>query len=238
MNILQSWQSSLALFKPQSLKLFLLVTLKSIIETYKLLFTTFLPLCGILVALSFLNGWGLLLTILLLCLIIRPSVLKKDYNYLKRYVFHFIYYVIVLLFIMMVEDMFKISVAWFVTCFEYHLALSLLMLIIFFVFLTAPLYIFNIFFYLDSDGRFNSLFKSIVRAIKMVIYSMPFVAIVSIVFLLISIMVTYLIRMIACRYIILFNLFFIMPSMLCFWNNFYIKNIHENFDLYFKRKES
>src|SRR5665647_1703030 len=78
MNILQSWSHSLTIFKPSSLKLFLLVTLKSIIETYKLLFTTFWwAVCMFVIAdvVSFVNfnpqtaTWHKVLSLLFLSLI-------------------------------------------------------------------------------------------------------------------------------------------------------------------------
>ncbi len=116
MNIAQTWRDSLTIFLPKNLKLFLLITLKSIIETYKTLFRYFwwLILLNIIVEPLLWFVWdsthaqwawwlihyipvSLLLMFLFYCalfLCARPSVKKKDYAYFKDYPFHCLYIIV------------------------------------------------------------------------------------------------------------------------------------------------
>src|SRR6185295_3171006 len=119
------WIDSLRLLKPKNLKLFALVTLKSIGEAYTLIFKYFwwvllLMLFYVFVALMgffYLDASEFPGTILMqmaaafksfprilflflfyiICVITRPSIEKKDWNYFKSQLFPFIYLLILLL---------------------------------------------------------------------------------------------------------------------------------------------
>jgi len=235
MNLLQSWSNSLVLFKPAHLKLFLLVTLKSIIETYRLLFTRFWPL---------LLGWLIIKSVIpfnevlqalvdfpmlfLLYLLIRPSMLKKDGEYIKGYGIH------------LLNDMlFGILYTLIIVICAFGVSTWLTMMAIQSMWAVIPFYYF---FFLDSDGRFSQTIRSMARAYKMMFYALPFVAVIH----LIQFAFLYGTSiMLAHQYIpgflhVLYRMLLVicMPLMGCFWNNFYIKNLHDNFDLYFKRKEA
>lgn len=123
MHILQSWKDSLTVLKPESLKLFALVTLKSILETYKTLFTKFwwliigyiiIDLCmdslASILAFPFIAMGGLLIDLnpfvwitdlgyvflaYLIFMIARPSVDQKNWAYIKKYWCHAFYFFVI-----------------------------------------------------------------------------------------------------------------------------------------------
>lgn len=101
MELVAAWKESLSLLRWQKFKLFLLVTLKSIIRTYRLLFTYWWWLIGLLYVLGISismssnifakNVFSLAFTVfavafqIVLYLSCRPSVLPKDANYFRGY---------------------------------------------------------------------------------------------------------------------------------------------------------
>ncbi|MDR3551039.1 MAG: hypothetical protein P4L31_06525 [Candidatus Babeliales bacterium] len=283
MNILQSWSHCLTIFKPSSLKLFLLVTLKSIIETYKILFTRFwwaVLFFVVLVFVSCLNIrtqtpiWYTFFLLLLLRLIamvvmtfllyllIRPSVLKKNTEYIKGYGIHLLtlllFFSVVILAIGLTGGIIAGLATAFVgdrsslVPFNGQFLYVLLSVLITYVSIVMP---FFYFFFLDSDGRFSSAWQSAKRACKMTLYTLPFIAVVYTFAHIIGYALQYALTILLGKlppFIVISGVYEIayvqailailivlsMPIMGCFWNNFYIKNIHENFDLYFKRKEA
>src|SRR5579863_2413544 len=106
MTLLQSWADSLTLFKPKNLQLFVMVTIKSIVEAYKLYFKYFwwLVLLIVLCAVTsfffsshdyvflnvqykhlfyFTSCWLYELLFLAVCFATRPSILQKDCSYFR-----------------------------------------------------------------------------------------------------------------------------------------------------------
>lgn len=278
MNVLQSWSNSLAILKPANLKLFLLVTLKSIVETYKVLFTKFWWAVLIFIALDFItflnissNGPLLFLrTIIeifvyfLLYLLIRPSVQKKDVAYVKGYGRYFLNDLL-FLGVIFVGMMIVITASMVVhvagrmsgdmLLIDLHAGLKAIGALFSRIYvLVVPFYYF---FFLDSDGRFLSMWHAALRALIMVLYTVPFVVVVYVLNFAIEYAISYAdIKHILITFMkfpqflvmpggyevayidALFDIciFLGMPLLGCLLNNFYIKNIHEQFDLYFEKK--
>jgi hypothetical protein len=246
MQFLQAWAESLTLFKPVNLKPLLLITLKSIVETYKVLFTKFWPVILVSLALDIsafyvltklpmpafqvTSGWivflwvtifvGAMIALMALCMTIfltaRPSVALKDWRYLFGYWRHFIYFFF----------------AWFIAMVCKNIFLILFVYWIFFAV-----------FLLDSDGRLKSFVLSFWRALKIMGYNLPFVLISCLVFKLLFLPITmflgvHISTMPLSEFIMKFCVVNLiqLPLLICFYMNFYIKAIREQFNLYFMVK--
>ncbi|MCX5922605.1 MAG: hypothetical protein NTX86_04745 [Candidatus Dependentiae bacterium] len=261
MQLLDVWKNTLTLYKPQNLKLFFLVTLKSVVETYKIMVGTFWPLvvgCSAIMIISgiLLKPWipivlvsgeipdsVSLLTVLLLMLaviapflsfyylyflmylIARPSVDLKDYAYLKQYCRYFFWFLIV-----------------FVLPFEFPIKAIVLFLGFFTDYFT--------FFYLDSHGGFYTLFPSIKRAGKMLLYTLPVVIPLIVLSYAYAFGIKFLFwfgsveesikAFLACplamSLFVFIDIFIVQPISICVMSNLYTKYLHENFELYFEQK--
>lgn len=121
MNLLAAWQESLQLFIPKNFKLFLLVTLKAMVETYKTLITKFWWLILLCVGFDFLLDYvpakfdGLLIAVgaiftefdfispltdlaflaltFLIFLAVRPSTAFKNAAYVRHYLKYWLYFI-------------------------------------------------------------------------------------------------------------------------------------------------
>ncbi len=246
MQILQAWGESLTIFKPSNFKLFILVTLRSLGQTYVTLATRFwivllialltegVPYWLLTCMASYEHEplvWGMTLlwvaiflgTVLIsigLCFTIflsaRPSVLLKDWSYLLSYRRHFLYFVPIFFCAMLIR----------------HLVL-----------LPFVYSIFVIAFLLDSDARLVSAARSLWRAGVMVLYNAPFVCITSILFVGLFYPINlFLSADVAWSSFLFFIARFVLvhfvqlPIMICFYMNFYSKKIHEQFTLYYHIK--
>lgn len=237
MQLLQAWAESLTLLKPQNFKPFLLVTLKSIIETYKILFTKFWPvIVGPIVLLGFMYGidalavssnlYFILLGLfglnifawhMLVYLCARPSVGIKDWKYISHYGRHLIWF--------------------WLMAFINALIGGLLNRDLFFIF-----FVFNMGFLLDSDADIISGIKSAQRAAKMFLYNIPFLIITVVPFLCLITIISYIASFfipVLSPYSRVGEILFSMlafPFLICFYINFYVKKKHEQFNLYFPVK--
>lgn len=239
MTLVQSWIDSLQLLKPKNFQLFAMVTLKSIIESYKILlrYVWYLLLAAIasifipyfipsltpttLVAkvTDFDLLWFsyLLYTIwfLAVCFSTRPSIEKKDGAY-----FHHIF-----------------RHTWM--CFVVLAAL-------FWPSARSAWTIFTVLFVADSRGGIKQFFYSICNALKMVIYNYPLLCVFGLIFYLPS----WLLRIAMLHYAYEFSLpidvyllplctnviaMLLAPIIICTYTNIYIKKLHDQFDLYFKQ---
>src|SRR5438128_1178522 len=161
MTLVQSWKDSLQLLKPKNFKLFVMVTIKSIMQAYKLyfkyfwwllivmllffLFITPSSLVQSVVLLSFVHVvYGLLF--LGICFITRPSILQKDCSYLRI--------------------QFKKNL------------LNVLFVPLLFISPYSPWSIFLILFFADSEGGFKKFLLSMWNALKMVIYNLPLILVI------------------------------------------------------------
>ena len=212
----RSWKESVSLFIPKHAKFFFLVTLKSIIQSYKLIAVHLWWLFGIsyLTDLLYSRYFGTksyfcivpllswFFTIFFIYLIIRPSIKRKNWNYYKGYLLRFPYFVFFSIIAFMIPIIMLLignkiayltfSISWIF----YMLFLPFLIIPILISFLiapdvvalyTSPLLTFLILFMLDSTGSISDVFQSIVRAFKMMIYNYPFCIIMFIIFILCSV---------------------------------------------------
>lgn len=265
MQILQSWKESLLIFKPSNFKLFLMVTVKSILETYKLLLCYFWWLVllyvffSVLVYAFFFSDSQILAFLFLAImfvtfLIVRPSVERKGYSYFSKKLLYIgligIFYPIIVFLVLFFTVLFFSVLG---IPFPFWLRIILAPFIgfiapVFFLFVT-PLSIFYTLFALDSDidmraidsytmriAKIMKIFgEAFFRAGKMVLFSYPFC------------FVSYLLfygMYQSLHWIIPYPLFFrffhllLLPILICIFANFYIKQVHEHFDLYFGKGPS
>lgn len=224
------WKESLLLLVN---KQFWLVTLKATKETYSMLLKKFwwliigyLMLNGIPLFLKpslihnklFLIASGMFWSFIvyMTLLIVRPSLYKKNYEYFSRYAFYYLLFS-------------AISVVFFRSNHNFSPFLTLLS-----------------FFYLDSNKKFWAIITSLNRAIKMVLYTLPFCLVSCLFFFLLTIVccvavgtafymasamnnfglvATVVNNLIRC----------LMPLFLCLMNNLYSKQVHDHYDLYYTK---
>jgi hypothetical protein len=236
MTLVQSWIDSLQLLKPKNLQLFALVTLKSIVEAYKLLLKYFWWLfvltlvCGVAVrwnpaSFATAHSWLYQLLLFATCLATRPSVAKKDCAYFRAHMFAFVY------------------VAIYLIIWPPHLWPTAF----------SPWDIFLILFFLDSErGPKNFLF-SMWYALKMIIFNFPLMVILGFLFnvsvyfystIYHSIIGYFVVDVQIWAKMLLFGLMLhnvlailLIPIGICTYANIYIKKLHDQFDLYFKQPQ-
>lgn len=269
----RSWRDSLSLFIPQNAKLFLLVTLKTILTSYKkiltdlwwLLLISSLVEYGIKKAGLIKSEWSLAPTLLwlfvfyLMYRIARPSLPQKNWRYYLTDWWKFIYFILLSLLAISLP----IILLHIPQQISFHVGqqppfmqqlLSYLYLLIFGIpliifsllaFLMAPnvmpvyvspLLSFIVLFLLDSRGTPADFFKSIWRALKMVIYNYPFCLIMYTVILFGTYYLQQLIYYFLGGNTLLFStlvgtLAFVIP--LSIWTMFYTKRLHDQFNLYY-----
>lgn len=246
MTLVQAWTDSLSLFKPKHLQLFVMVSIKSILDAYKLYVKYCWPFLLMILVLFFIapdyvtaysNGdnsnllyyatllgiaviiYGLLF--LAACFMTRPSIFQKDCKYLRIQFFKILPYWcvwgLIWLFIVMQKLFWNI------------------LLPLFIVSSYSSWYIFSVLFFADSDGGVKNFFLAMWQACKMIIYNLPLLAVMSFCFDV---------------PIILLNIFFFIPALtktvigaflmpigVCVYANIYIKKVHDQFDLYFNKSQ-
>lgn len=239
MRILQSWAESLTILKPKNFKLFLLVTLKSIVETYKILFTKFWPVSSALLLAMYcllyvhdtianravislytiFFGFFSILFLFLIFLMVRPSISQKNWHYVLRYWQHFLFF--------------------FVTCVMITLIFMLTKKVPFFNFLllvgyygcqASPLFVIVTGFLLDSDGSEKSMIYSCWRGLKFCLFNYPFC--------LFGFLFFYYSFYVLSSFGVWYVSILLWPLPVCFFINFYVKRLHEQFDVYFEQKGS
>jgi len=200
MQLLQSWKESLSIFKPANFKLFVLITIKSVWETYKILFKYFWWLIILLVTVQFyktalgmliLFGVPLLLVYLIL-LIARPSVGLKNWAYFGNYILYIIPFLIMVAilfsyyegvyfnrpsgltpFVSLSQIITFVFPVQFQSILQRDYRLNFLTFFMFLQVLLSPFIILFNLFYLDSDKSFRSIIFSFIRSLKMVLYNYP-----------------------------------------------------------------
>lgn len=199
----RSWRDSLSLFLPKNAKLFFLVTLKTIIESYKiilrdlwwlfalsfgleLIYSRYFPQ-NIIFCLAALLSW--FITIFIMYLIIRPSMKRKEWEYYNdywRYFFCFICFS-VLAYIIPYGLLYfgskiaiwtqKVHMLFYLILVPFLLIPLLLSFLVHPALLSiyaSPLLAFVILFFLDTPGMVKDAFKSMARGFKMILYNYPF----------------------------------------------------------------
>ncbi len=247
MNLLEAWKDSLEILRPKNFKLFLLVTLNSIVQTYKTLITRLGLFIGLFFAALFVFSFvvprtyayavvvfafAVLFVLLLLfatILAARPSTLKKNISYFLSYKKHFLYFVVCLaLFGVAVSALgfllFKLGLFP-----SFHLIFKL----------DQPLWWAWILFFVDTKPSFVNCFMALWRTIKMFIYNAPFwlfgyflpLWVVQSIFWPIY---AYLPASVMPGTLIAGGLALVIP--ICYVTNFYVKKIHDQFNLYYGKK--
>jgi hypothetical protein len=245
MTLLQSWADSLTLLKPKNLQLFVMVTIKSILEAYKLYFKYFwwlllaMPIFLFItpdVAAAWKNNdtsslaryatllgiaaslYGLLF--LAACFATRPSILQKDCAYFR-------------------DQFKKIILYWFVwgllrvLLMKYALSFGKTAFYLGNTSLRAPELIFFVLFFADSDGGLKNIFASFWNTLKMVVYNFPLIFLINFVFGVSLFLLSYFLNISSLMQIIIGA--FLMPIGVCIYTNIYIKRLHDQFDLYNKQ---
>jgi hypothetical protein len=247
MTLLQSWADSLTLLKPKNLQLFVMVTIKSILEAYKLYIKYFwwlllvLPLflfvapdfatvvknndsyniawyCTLLgMAMSL---YGLLF--LAACFATRPSILQKDCAYFRTQFKKIILY----------------WLAWGalrILLMNFALSFGKMFFPVGSVSLGSPELIFFTLFFADSDGGLKNIVVSAWNTLKMVVYNLPLIFVFNLIFGISVLFFNYFIYISPLMKLIIGAL--LMPIGVCTYANIYIKKLHDQFDLYFKQPQ-
>ena len=261
-QILSSWLNSLKVLSPTHGKLFLLVTLKTIIHAYTTLFKKFWWLIGLCILTDtylvlwagkipyyvkfgvMTSGWYLSSSLFFVeILTIRPSIAKKDYTYFlniwasRRFFWYFLLFMTcaqISIFFLRNE---KIAHEFIVP--SLFFLIPLIPSILFSGFL-----IITIFFALDTHPSLYAQMSSVYRSLKMIVFNYPFFLILAILSFSIFFGVQKLIHFVLEHSINKYEIGILgllsyesaqllMPIFICIANNFYIKEIHEQFKRYY-----
>jgi len=239
MTLVQSWVDSLTLLKPKNFQLFVMVTIKAIMQAYKILLYYFwwvmllIALCAAAPyviqsqqymfynvqykhVFFFTSCWLFELLFLAACFSTRPSILQKDSRY----------------FILQFK---KIILFWiFMPLFSWSSA-------------TYYGYIFAVLFFADSEGGPKNFLLSLWNALKMIFFNLPLMVVLG--------GIIYASGWIGARYLEQFliaqgtpvypqwylfcNLIgaLLLPIGVCTYTNIYIKRLHDQFDFYFSKSQ-
>lgn len=154
-----------------------------------------------------------LLLLVTLYLSVRPSVARKTYTYFLGYGSRFLLYTLIIL-----------------PFLSYFLAIDL------FLPMKAVGLTFFMLFFFDSRGSVNDFLGSLIRAVKMLVYGLPFCLILFLAsFALYFIVATVLAFVLPPYFRFLTESFLLLLSVIpvSFAANFYTKKVHENYTLYF-----
>lgn len=260
MQLFHSWRESLQLFFPAPCKLFLLATVNATIYCYKQIFK-FWWLLSALVLFKFLCGYFILqnpvsersfylliivpLFLFLVILLARASIEKKSSSYLASY------WLRALLFILIVFSTRLL--------FNYILSFGLLswylpiLLVSSSVVVIWPLIIFEALFLVDRKTTVLSAPIAMLRAFKLLVYNYPFVVIsygvACLLYWIINDVIlrngllflfwkfqSFFAQHMVVAYLAVFiyemSVLLLYVPFICYFLNFYIKKIHDNFDLY------
>lgn len=170
MQLFHMWKNSLKIFIPRNLKLFSLVSLNAVLQTYKVWLRLLWPLfilymlAGVVAVYAPMSGalavaifnFGLFVTLILA---MRPSVKRKTYAYFYDYRWHVA----------------MMAVFFFV---DFFVAMEHMYKPFFLAHLFAPVIVIPLttlmLFYCDTPGRLRDYFASCWRTIKMLWYGLPF----------------------------------------------------------------
>lgn len=261
--LLSSWKESLSLFSPKNAKLFILVTIKTILQSYKLILKHLWWLLLLSTALDIVYAryfdiqsyfvllplFSWFLTIFFMYLIIRPSMKQKGFGYYKDYIKYFIYFILLTIITSLLFYLLPLPIRFLITqffwphqfIFAYIYGLLITSILLLLPHNLVPLYVsplltFMILFMLDSDGKIMSFLRSIIRGIKMAFYNYPFCLILFALFTLVSFLVQLSIYWLFGPESMFHSPLFstlILPIPLSIWTNFYTKRLHDQFGLYY-----
>jgi len=250
-----SWLESFNLLKPENITLLLLVSLRSLLIVYRsLLYAWFLPLTllvGLVLNMPRLLG-AFYITVLTKAA--RPSMERKRVSYWQKPVFaDWIIFFGVLILLNLPQLLAEMThPALKVIRYIYDFALRLFFITgqvwfpgtetlgLLTVFL-SPFVILWALFILDAQTGFSNYVKALGRAALMLSYNYPFFLIVY-ALLRIGLSAGYIIGQSLVGWVSQFSvvgwfllLVVIIPYWVCFITNFYVKRVHEQFQLYYGR---
>jgi hypothetical protein len=204
MTLVQSWIDSLALLKPKNAQLFIMVTIKSIIEAYKIMFHYWWWLMGLLVACYILPIvlptpiWITSLSVpiipfllyqmifLAICFATRPSIMKKDWSYFgiqyKKIIIYWLSLPILMWVLLNPFGILLTHLVFYLTSISAYLLILPITIYWFFVGLSLSGSIFLVLFFADSSGGPKNFLLSAWNALKMIIFSLPLLLIIGIFF--------------------------------------------------------
>lgn len=255
LNLKTSWQESLKLFLPKNLYTFLLVTLNSFFHFLRLikekLFFLSILLANYILIISLnqsviLNYCIFIIIYILLIYLIRPSIDNKDINNFFDFVTKKLYkYFFILTFLIFIfywvfnAKLLGNFLNYFLNIFLVNSNLLKFNSYLFYIlFILSPFFVNILFFLFDSQDIFIEKFKSIYRAFLILIYNYPFYLIVYFFFYNFFKFFDLLLEHYGYSFILynminLLLLFFIIPFYICLLVNYYIKRIHEQFNIYY-----
>lgn len=233
MTLVQAWVDSVSLLKPKHLKLFTLVTLKSILDAYKVLA----------------KYWWWLFAIIIGCFVVPYVWTDSIYVYVQaERISQWAYQI--LLFAALVAtrpSLFPKDCAYFRSNMPYFLIQAVFIVFASYIYwptAVAPAYFFGVLFFLDSGKNIffydnkvymtnNDLLMSWWRAFLMVIYNYPLLVVINLFFY----APVYGVYSYVFFAPLLHNVIgaFLLPITVCTYTNIYIKKLHDQFDLYFKQ---
>jgi len=225
MSLLQSWKESLLFLKPENIKLLLLVTVRTLYQSYKFFILLFL-----LFVLFESNLWQFLLGVsapffgiiqkillvnlfFLFVLVARPSVKRKSAAYFLDYNCHFMIWALISFLVILLRR--GQDFAWLYKASGFAI---------------LPIGFFWILFWLDARCTIENLLLSLLQAIKMFVFNFPF----CLLFFMIPFFVFSLIKLLVSGALFKYLEIFIFILYICFFTNFYVKRLHDQFHLYFR----
>ena len=261
MQLWQKWKESwVNFFEPKTLQQFLMITLKTIFQTYKVWFTYFgwalflYLLCDALYPtvhvsgfvflnaeslswsmaawLRFIGWYALLFTLYLSC---RPSVMPKGFIYTIGYFKHYVQFLLGILFFSWIDYILVFTLGFGGPVHMYDLGMSFIV-------------IFSVLFFINGPAQLQYLIRSYIKGFTMLWYNAPLCVVFGISFMLIFrtlcaaivMLLSFLIALKLGNYPILFAEWFerafymlLMPIPVSFIVNIYTKKIYEDFALYF-----
>ncbi len=246
MQLIHAWKNIITFFYPSNIKFFLLITVNSILQAYKIIMKYWWWLIVIIGGLNVLwwqnTRFFLLISVLLyylfifvFCLSTRPSIEKKDMAYFCSYLLLFFPAMAGFLGIKLIGT----SVIKFIGPLGNWQSIYL-----FIKTFTYATQVFFLFFFLDSTHSIKQFLLSFVRAIKMTIYNYPICLIFGLSIVGIEIVFSFIVGRwlftwkeidLLLRAISLINIFVFSPLQLSIFTNMYIKKLHEQFDYYFNK---
>lgn len=222
--LLRSWKESLLIYVPKNFKLFLLVTIKSAVQTYGYLIYYFWWLLLLLILLDvgcyypeclLPSGlWNFFDLLVKACCLLITFILARSSLSLKN-----VHYII--------EQLYKSWFGFFLLYLIFYFLFKFFSYI-FFALVLMPIFICALFFYLDTFGSLQDLLLSWWRGIMMYLFNAPF-------FLVVSCVVAFLWYQTASSYSIYgtYIFFLFVPFMVSYFKNMYVKRLHDQFNLYY-----
>ena len=259
MTLVQSWIDSLQLLRPKNLQLFIPVTLKSIIEAYKLMFKYFwwlIVLYLICYSYVFVSSYPVIIAMglqqllfFMVCAITRPSIVKKDCAYFRAQLYPFTYFVAFWALLIAAGYFSGITIPQGVQLFPFFIWT-----------------VFSMLFFLDSEKNVKNFGMSLFNALKMMLFNLPAVMILYAGLYFFDATIVWItdqllngmhlgMMMLAekwqwmipvLRWITRSNVFtmlyvlvplLLLPIGICTYANIYIKKLHDQFDLYVKQPQ-